>query len=258
MRALIIASVSPDTFISFVSTCSTNASTHCLAVSRSSSVGARRPSFRILSSKLPSWVAATVAKGFAASAILVPPSRVRLWQTYFRAEFVQLLIIVQYLLQHLLKLVIAVKAAAQIGKLAAQLNQLSKWLDLIHNILWLKVFHVRKAEFDSDFRIIVGKLVVDLKSQARLHLSQHLVEVIAINFDKLAILNGEQGLIGLPGKVGKYADHEWQFLLFDGSAGFYVISNLHARGTDPPDLLLKTLFRHVRTPREYDSKGPAR
>ena len=54
MRAFNMASVSADTFISCVTTCSTSASTHCLATSRSSSVGARRPSFRIFSSKLPS------------------------------------------------------------------------------------------------------------------------------------------------------------------------------------------------------------
>ena len=116
MRALSMASVSAETFISLVTTCSTNAPTHCFAVSRSSSVGARRPSRRILSSKLPSSLTTMLANGFAGSAMLnsLPRPGIRFRQTDFGTKFIQFLIIIKNLLQHLLQLVITVEAAAQV------------------------------------------------------------------------------------------------------------------------------------------------
>src|SRR2546423_1284046 len=224
MRALIMASVSADTFISLVTTCSTSASTHCLAVSRSSSVGARRPSLRILSSKLPSSMAATVAKGFAASAMLVPlsRSRVRLWHTYFGAELIQLLIVIQNLLQHFFELVVSIKAATEIRELSAQLNQLSQRLNLLHHILRLKILHGRETKFDANLGIVVGELVIDLEGETRFHLGEDLVEVITVDLDKLAVFDCEQRFIGLSRKVSENADNKWQLFLFNGAARFYV------------------------------------
>src|SRR5215469_10451214 len=156
MRAFSIASVSEDTFISLVTTCSTNASTHCFAVSRSSTVGASRPSLSILSRRLPSSVVVEIAaKGFAGSAMLVPLSRpgVQLWYANFGAELIQIFLVVQDLLQQFVKLIVAVETASQVREFAAQFHQLAQRLNLFSHVLRFKVFHTFEPELDANLRV---------------------------------------------------------------------------------------------------------
>src|SRR5262249_47342898 len=72
-------------------------------------------------------------------------------------------------------------------------------------------------------------------------------EVIAVDVDGLAFLEGPQRLFGLPGQVGEDADDEGELDLLHGAAGLDVVGDLHPRAAHPIQLVLQTL-RHVSPP----------
>ena len=63
----------------------------------------------------------------------------------------------------------------------------------------------------------------------RLHALEHGVEVVGVDLDEFAILQGGQRLLGLPGQISQNAHDEGQFLQLDRVADLDVVGDMHAR-----------------------------
>jgi len=92
----------------------------------------------------------------------------------------------------------------------------------------MEIVHGLEAEFDGELGIIIGQLVVDAVGQPGFHALEHLVEIVAIDFDKLPVLQAGERLIGLAGKIAEHADHKRDFFHLNG------VSNLHVVGQVDP------------------------
>src|SRR5207244_656417 len=70
---------------------------------------------------------------------------------------------------------------------------------------------------------------------------EHVVEVVAVDGDDLAVLEGLEGLLRLAGQVGQDADDERQLDLLHGAVGFHVVGDLHAGPPDAVQFVLQAL-----------------
>jgi hypothetical protein len=78
----------------------------------------------------------------------------------------------------------------------------------------------------------------------RCHALQHAVEVVGVNLNKLAVLQGRKRLFGLSGEIAEHAHDEGKLLHFDGVSHFHVIRDLHPGSPDATKFLLSTLSGH--------------
>src|SRR5260370_767167 len=82
---------------------------------------------------------------------------------------------------------------------------------------------------------------------ARRRLGEHVVEVVAVDVDDLAVLQRFERFGRLAGEVGHYADDERQLDFLHRAVGLDVVSDLDARPAHPVQLVLETLC-HEWTP----------
>jgi hypothetical protein len=73
---------------------------------------------------------------------------------------------------------------------------------------------------------------------ARFHAFQHLVEVVAVDVDELAVLETLLLDFRIAAEVADHAHHERQFLVLDGVADLDVVSHLHPWRADFLQFLL--------------------
>src|SRR5262249_61215873 len=106
-------------------------------------------------------------------------------------------------------------------------------LNLPYHRLRVKIVHALKAEFYSEFGVVVGEFIVDLKCQAWLHAFQDRVEILPVNLDELAVSESWQGLIWLAREVGVYAHDEWKLHHLLCLTNLHAVLNLHTRTTIP-------------------------
>src|SRR5664279_708669 len=123
MRAVIMISASLDTVIAPSSTWLTNSFTRSLPRSRAAGSRASRPSSTILSSRLVSNVCSTGCAVASFLPLLIGPLLAQL-----ALEARQFVLVRHGFAEQLFQLVVALHAAAQIGKPVAQFQQLSQWL----------------------------------------------------------------------------------------------------------------------------------
>ena len=109
---------------------------------------------------------------------------------------------------------------------------------MLHDAVGLEIFNAVKAKLDVHLRVFVGEFVVDLVSHARFHPRKHLVEVVAVYLDELAVSEARLRLIGLTRKVAEHADDERQFLHFDRAADLDIVGDLHARRAHAVEFVL--------------------
>ena len=84
--------------------------------------------------------------------------------------------------------------------------------------------------------------VVDTQGQARGHRREHLVEVVAIDLDELAILHTRKRVTGVAGEIAHDSEHERQLLELDGAADLDVVRDLDPGGPDSFQFLLDAFF----------------
>jgi hypothetical protein len=63
----------------------------------------------------------------------------------------------------------------------------------------------------------------------RRHAIQHLIEVVDVDVDEVAVLEALPGGLGIAAEVAEHADHERQLLVLDRVADLDVVGHLHAR-----------------------------
>src|SRR6266481_2928679 len=123
MRALIMASASFDTVMVPSSTCATKSLIRFFPRSLAAGSRASRPSCTIWSSRLPSTVspaAGCPTVAFCGSLIAA------LLQTQLRPELGQFVLVGDGVAQHLFQFVVALHAAAQVGKPIPEFQQLAQ------------------------------------------------------------------------------------------------------------------------------------
>src|SRR5690606_24754850 len=99
-----------------------------------------------------------------------------------------------------------------------------------------------ELELDGELAALVADLVRNAIHGARRHAFHHLVEVVQVDVDELAVLHLRQRLLGLAAEVAHDADDEGQFLLFDGVALLDVVGQLDARRAHLLQALLDTIL----------------
>src|SRR5437867_7240945 len=146
MRALIMASASLETVMVPSNTCETNSLTRFLPRSLAAGSRAMRPSSTIWSSRLRSAVSppdgAAADCCFSAIGFL-------LTALDFRLQLCQLVRIGHGVTQQLLQLVVALHAAAQVGKPLPQIQQLLQRFHLTRHLIGRKVIQVLEAQIDG-------------------------------------------------------------------------------------------------------------
>ncbi len=90
----------------------------------------------------------------------------------------------------------------------------------------------------------------------RRHTLQHAVEVVRIDLDELAILQGRKRFLRLSCQVAQDTHHEGQFLHLDRTANFNVVSDLHPGSPDATEFLLRTLSCHNAPEMRLNSTNP--
>jgi hypothetical protein len=100
-----------------------------------------------------------------------------------------------------------------------------------------------ESNIDGDVAF-AGEGIRDLEGHAGLGRFQALIEVVDIDFEELAIIDGGQGVGGLAGEIGHDAHDEGQLDFFFRTVEFHIILNLHSGGPIPCDELLTARFRH--------------
>src|SRR5262249_11787864 len=80
-------------------------------------------------------------------------------------------------------------------------------------------------------------------------LGENVVEVVAVDGDDLAVLQGLERLLGLAGEVGENADDERQLKLLHRAAGLDVVGDLDARTAHAIEFVLRA-FCHGGNPQE--------
>ena len=109
---------------------------------------------------------------------------------------------------------------------------------LLGDVGRLEVVDVLEVQLDGQLGVLVGQLVLDLHGHPRRRLGQHVVEVVAVDVDELALLERLERLLGLRRQVGHDADDERQFDLLHRAVGFDVVGDLHARPAHAVQLVL--------------------
>ncbi|MNN00309.1 hypothetical protein D3C81_1128960 [compost metagenome] len=99
-------------------------------------------------------------------------------------------------------------------------------------------------QLHTDAAVVIGQAVVHLILQARLHAFEHVVKVVLVEVDELALLELGQWLVRLAAQVGQHAGDEGQLFLLDGITDFHVVGQLHPRCANPVELVLGTFLRH--------------
>ena len=117
-------------------------------------------------------------------------------------QLVQLLGVADGVEQQLFQLVVALQAAAQVGELGAQIQQLPQRLDLPGHLLRLEIVQALEVQIDLQLAGvgIVAQLVLHREGEVRLHALQNGVEVVRIHLHELPILQPRQRLSGWPVK----------------------------------------------------------
>ena len=90
-----------------------------------------------------------------------------------------------------------------------------------------------------------AQLVLYRELQMRRHALQHAVEIVRVDLNEFAILQGCQRLLRLSGKIAQHTHHEGQFLHLDGVSNLYVVSDLHPGSPDATKLLLCTCLLYT-------------
>src|SRR5205814_10539098 len=93
----------------------------------------------------------------------------------------------------------------------------------------IEIVHVIELHFDIDLAAVVRQLVVNAENRSGTDRSENVVEVVAIDLDKLPVLDLGKRLGRLPGEICENADNERQFFLLGGVADLDIISNLYSR-----------------------------
>ena len=76
---------------------------------------------------------------------------------------------------------------------------------------------------------VVGQLVVDLHGNPGRGLGQHVVEIVAVDVDDLAVLERLERLLRLADRSAMHADDERQLDLLHGAVGLDVVGDLDPR-----------------------------
>src|SRR3954453_7793494 len=188
MRALIIISASLAMVMEPSSTWLTNSFTRSLPRSLASP---NRPCSTIWSSRLASCVSTAAA----AAAVFATASGIGTSRADLALQFVQLFRIAHGLEKEFFQLVVALEGTAQIGKPGAQIEQFLEGLHLPGDIGGLEV--VELAELQVDFQVgrigIIAQLIFHGEGEVRLHAFQNRVEVVGIDFHKLAFFQLAKG-----------------------------------------------------------------
>src|SRR5690606_22068200 len=145
------------------------------------------------------------------------------------AKLLELLGGVEYVVQQVFEFLVTGKLVAQVRQLGARFQQLAQRLDLVDHRFGPEVVDRLEVEFDGELAAFVADLVRDAIHGARRHAFHHLVEVVQVDVDELAVLHLRQRLLGLAAEVAHDADDEGQLLLFDGVALLDVVGQLDAR-----------------------------
>src|SRR5512143_3543604 len=181
-----------------------------LARSTWSSRRASRPSSRIFVRRLPScsWTTDSaffsgfLLMGLLLSFVLGPLRR----DAELLAELLLCVRVLEEVGQQRLQLVVAVGLGEDVAQLLPRLHELPERLHLLYDLVGLEVEHVVELQLDVHLAPVVGQLVVDAKSQARRLRREDLVEVVAVDFDQLPVLQPRKRLRRLPREVAEDAD----------------------------------------------------
>ena len=100
--------------------------------------------------------------------------------------------------QQLFQLVVALQGTAKVGQPGAQIEHFLERLDLPGHVARLEVFELAELQIHLQFRRIgvVAQLVFHGEGKMRLHPFKNGVEIVGIDFDKLAILQLGSGCSG--------------------------------------------------------------
>ena len=154
----------------------------------------------------------------------------------FAGELLHLVGVLQDLFQQVLQVVGAVDLGQQVAELVAGLQQLAQRLDLLDD------FAGSKSSIELNLSCTAISLpsplsvFSTLQVQARASSGHHVVEVVAVDLDELAVLQRLERLGRVAGEVAQDADDERQLLHDDRPFGLDLVGDVDPRLADPLSL----------------------
>jgi len=112
-----------------------------------------------------------------------------------------------------------------------------------------EIRHLIEAQVDAHLlRGIIAELVVHSEADARLDRGHSRIEIVHVEFEKLAVRDFRLFDTGsIAGEIGEYAHDKWNLNFFLG-IGRILVGNVNPRRTVAPDEFLSAFFGHVFDP----------
>jgi hypothetical protein len=149
--------------------------------------------------------------------------------------------------QGFFQFVVALEAAAQVGKAGAQVEQFLERLDLRATFSGSKSSMLLKCR--STFRLGASDSSLSLFSTEKFRCgfmpSSTVSKLSGLISTNLRVFQFRKRLFRLPGEIAEDSNHEGQFFQFDSAAHFDVVGNLDAGRTDAVKLMLCTVDLHA-------------
>ena len=146
--------------------------------------------------------------------------------------------VLQDLLDQAFQFLGAVDLGQQVAEFVAGFQQLAQRLDLLDDVGGIEVVQRAELQLDGHLAAVALQRVFHLQVQARRHPRHDLVEVVAVDLDELAVLQGLQRLGRVAREIAQNADDEGKLLLHDRPLGFHFVSDVHARRAHPLQLFV--------------------
>ena len=142
---------------------------------------------------------------------------------------------------------LAVHVGDQVRKLRARLEQLVQRIDLAGDRRGREVVHALERDVDRQVAL-AGQRVRHAERDARLHRLHALVEIVDVDVEELALVDGGSGSFASPRQVGHDAHDERDLHLLLRAVQLDVVFDLHARRAVARDEFLTAGFGHRTSP----------
>src|SRR5450830_844254 len=107
---------------------------------------------------------------------------------------------------------------AQVGQLGARFHQPGQGRHLAHHRLGTEVGHLAELQLHGELAALLAQMVRHAELGHRRHRAQHLVEIVGVDVDEVAVLERFFGRRRIAAEVADHADDKGQLLVFNGVA----------------------------------------